>query len=194
MKNIVILGAGGHAHVIADIVLAEGNNVVAFLDDDITQQDCNGLISNYIKYSDCEFIIGIGNNNIREKLSELNLKWHTAIHPSCVISPTVKIGEGTVIMPNSVINARSRIGRHCIINSGAIVEHDNIINDFVHISVGARLGGTVTIGKNTLIGIGTTIKNDISICKDCIIGAGAIVVKNITESGTYIGVPVKKIN
>ena len=193
MKKIVILGAGGHAHVVADIVKAEGNSVVAFLDDNLEQQDCAGPISDYSKYQDCEFIIGIGNNDIREKLSCLNLKWHTAIHPSAIISDSVKIGKGTVVMPNAVINARSFIGKHCIINTGAIIEHDNAIEDYSHISVGANLGGTVSIGKKCWIGIGATIINNIDICDDVFIGAGAAAVSNIKESGTYIGIPAKKI-
>lgn len=191
MKKIVILGAGGHAHVIADIVKAEGNKVVAFLDDDSSQKDCGGPISDYKKYDDCKFIIGIGSADVREKLSKLELKWHTAIHPTAVVSDSAVIGEGTVVMPNAVINARAVIGKHCIINTGSIVEHDNDIGDYSHISVGANLGGTVSIGQKCWIGIGTTIKNNVEICDEATIGAGAVVVTNINKSGTYIGVPAK---
>ena len=193
MKNVVVLGAGGHAHVVADVVRAEGNNMVAFLDDDLSKEDCSGPISNYSKYNDCWFVIGIGNAEVREKLSQLNLKWHTAIHPSAIISPSVVIGEGTVVMPKAVINARTKIGKHCIVNTGAIIEHDNSIGDFSHISVRANLGGTTSIGKRVCIGIGSTIKNNIDICDGTIVGAGAVVVKDIYESGTYVGVPAKKL-
>lgn len=193
MKKIVIFGAGGHAHVVADIIESEGNKVVAFLDDDLNKEDCSGLISEFNKYNDCEFIIGIGNADVREKISKFNLKWHTAIHPSAIISKTAKIGEGTVVMPNAVINARTIIGRHCIINTGTIVEHDNKIDDFTHISVGVNLGGTVSIGKKTWVGIGSTIKNNISISDNVIVGAGAVIVKDINDFGTYIGVPARKI-
>lgn len=192
MKNVVILGAGGHAHVVADVVSAEGNNVVAFLDDDLSQNDSSGPIDDYKKYSNCEFIIGIGDSIARQRLSKLNLQWHTAIHPSAVVSPSATLEEGTVVMPRAVVNARAKIGKHCIVNTGSIVEHDNVIEDFVHISVGAKLGGTVRIGKNTMIGIGSIIKNNISICGDVIIGAGATVVDNIDEKGTYVGTPAKK--
>ena len=192
MKNIVILGAGGHAHVIADIIKAEGNKVIAFLDDDTSQKDCVGQISDYSNYKDCEFVIGIGNTEVREQLARLNLKWHTAIHPTAVISDSVIIGKGTVIMPNAVVNARTIVGKHCIINTGSIVEHDNIIGDFSHISVGANLGGTVSVGKKTWIGIGATIKNNISICENVVIGAGAVVINNIKENGIYIGIPAHK--
>ncbi|MBP5342945.1 acetyltransferase [bacterium] len=191
MKKIVILGAGGHAHVIADIVKAQGNQVVAFLDDNIEQPDCSGPISDYKKYSDAEFAIGIGDADIREGLSMLNLKWHTAIHPSAIVSPFAVIGEGTAVMPNAVINARTIIGKHCIVNTGAIVEHDNVIGDYSHISVGANLGGTVSIGNHCWIGIGSTIKNNCSICDNVVIGAGAVVIKNIEASGVYVGIPCR---
>lgn len=192
MKDIVIFGASGHAHVIADIIKAEGNRVLAFLDDDIDKYDCAGPISNYIKYKNCEFVIGIGNVDAREKLSQLNLKWHTAIHPSAIISDSASIGEGTVIMPNAVVNAGTKIGKHCIINTSAVVEHDNVVGDYCHISVGAKLGGTVVVGKKCWIGIGSTINNNISISELCIVGAGAVVVDCLKESGTYIGVPARK--
>lgn len=187
-KNVVILGASGHGHVIADIVTASGDKVIGFLDDD-SSKDVIGKISDYSNFDNVEFVIGIGNTDVRKKLSKLPLKWYTAIHPSAVVSVSAEIGEGTVVMPNVVINSQSIIGKHCIINTGAIVEHNNEIGDYSHISVGARLGGTVIIGKEVWVGIGSTIRNNNFICDKCIIGAGAVVVKSIVESGTYIGVP-----
>ena len=192
MKRIVIFGAGGHAHVIADIIRAQGDLVIAFLDDDPNQQDCSGPISDYTNYLECEFIIGIGNADIREELSRLPLVWHTAIHPSAVISSSSVVGAGTCVMPQVVINARTIIGKHSIINTGAIVEHDNIIGNYSHVSVGANLGGTVKIGNKCWIGIGAILKNNISVCDGVTLGAGTVVIKNISESGTYIGVPAKR--
>jgi len=189
--KVVILGAGGHGHVIADIIRASGDILVGFLDDDLSKSTL-GKISDCFKYSDAYFIIGIGNNALRKKLSALPVKWYTAIHPSAVISPSAKIREGTCVMPNAVINCDTIIGKQCIINSGAIVEHNNTIGDFTHISVGVKLGGTVTIGNSTLLGIGCTVCNNISICSDCIIGAGSVVVDDITENGKYFGIPAKK--
>lgn len=140
-----------------------------------------------------EFIIAIGDNKKREKISHSpNLKLYTAIHPSAQIGLDVEIQEGTVIMANACINSSAKIGKHCIINTGAIIEHDNIIEDFVHISPNVALGGTVKIGKSTHVGIGSTIKNNITICENCKIGAGAVVVKNILEEGTYVGVPARE--
>lgn len=192
MSKIVIFGAGGHAHVIADIIRAEGHEVIAFLDDESSKEDCSGPISDYQKYLDYQFVIGIGDAKKREKLSRLPLKWHTAIHPSAIISPSVSIGEGTVIMPKAVINARSVIGKHCIINTGSNVEHDCHIGDFSHVSVGVNIGGTVSAGKFVWVGIGSTIINNVSICDNVLIGAGAVVVKSIKEGGIYYGVPAVK--
>lgn len=204
MKSVVIIGAGGHGKVVADIVLKSGDRVLGFLDDNqmsgekIAGIPVLGKIREYIQFRDkAEFIIAIGNANVREQISRImeKVRWYTAIHPTAVISNiNVSIANGSVIMANAVVNACSVIGKHCIINTGAIVEHDNVIADFVHISVGANLAGTVHVGKNTWIGIGASVSNNITICSDCIIGAGAVVVKDITEAGTYIGIPAKRIN
>ena len=193
MKKVVILGASGHGHVIADIITACGDYVEAFLDDDTSIAGVAGPIADYRKFNDCEFIIGIGNQEVRKSISQLNCRWYTAIHPTAVISPQAKIGEGTVAMANAVINARAKVGKHCIINTGAIVEHDNIINDYAHISVGAKLAGTVSVGKGTLVGIGACVVNNHSICDGALIGAGAVVVTDIKEPGTYIGIPARRI-
>lgn len=193
-KDVVILGAGGHAHVVADIVTAMGNSVLAFLDDNVNARDRSGSIRDYKQYDKAEFIIGIGDANAREKLSkELSVQWFTAVHPSAIISKSAKIGAGTVVMPNAVINSNACIGNHCIINSGSVVEHDNEIGDFTHIAVGAKIGGTVTIGEKVWIGIGATVTNNVAICNNCIVGAGAVVIGNIDVCGTYVGVPSRRI-
>lgn len=203
-KKVIIIGAGGHAKVIADIIEKSGDEVVGFLDDN--KENGATVIKNYkviggsnnrfamaITKENVEFVIAIGDNQKRKKISNSpNLKFYTAIHPSAQIGLDVRIEEGTVIMANSCINSSAKIGKHCIINTGAIIEHDNIIEDYVHISPNATLGGTVKIGESTHVGIGSIVKNNITICKNCTIGAGAVVVKNILEEGTYVGVPARE--
>lgn len=204
-KKVVIIGAGGHAKVIADIIEKSGDEIVGFLDDNkeigttiINEYkvigDLNNRFTMAVTKENLEFIIAIGDNKKREEISHSpNLKFYTAIHPSAQIGLDVEIQEGTVIMANACINSSAKIGKHCIINTGAIIEHDNIIEDFVHVSPNVALGGTVKIGKSTHVGIGSTIKNNITICENCKIGAGAVVVKDIEKEGTYIGVPAKGI-
>lgn len=202
-KDVVIIGAGGHAKVIADIVYKSHDNIIGFLDDNQDIQNKTiyldkkviGTTKKIDKYQDKYFIIAIGNNKIRKEIfSSYNLKWYTAIHPNAIIANEVEIGEGSVVMAGAIINPCTQIGRHCIINTKVSIDHDNIIEDYVHISPGATLAGTVHIKEKTWIGAGSTIINNITIKQNNIIGAGSVVIKNIEEeNGTYVGVPVRKI-
>ena len=199
--KVILVGAGGHAKVIADIVLKSGDQLLGFLDDDPTKTfvlgyPVLGRIEEWEKFSkEAKFLLAIGNNHVREALAQrLQVDWYTAIHPSAQIGMDVEIGEGTAVMANAVINPSARIGKHCIVNTAAVVEHDNRIEDFTHISVGAMLGGTVRVGKRNWIGIGAVVKHNISICNDCVVGAGGVVIRAVENAGTYVGVPVKKLN
>lgn len=202
MRDVIIMGTGGHAKVITDIIQRSGDNVLGYLDefavtDTFLGKPVLGKDSDYTKFANAYFIIAIGNSSARERVANLlkKVKWYTAIHPTAVISLIdTNIGEGTVIMANAVVNPCAEIGKHCIINTGAIIEHDVKIDDYVHISVGAKLAGEVCVEKHSWVGIGATVKNGVTICQSSIIGAGAVVVKDILEQGTYIGVPAKKID
>ena len=199
-KKVMIIGAGGHAKVIVDIVIKSGDEVIGFVDDNIEKGTeilgfkVLGKIIEIDKYLDCEFIIGIGDNSIRKQIAEKfpKLKYYTAIHPTVVIGMDVAIQAGTVIMANVVINPCTQIGKHCIINTASVVEHDSNIQNYVHISPNASLGGNVTIGELTHIGIGATVKNNVNICNSIVIGAGAVVVEDMKEEGVYIGIPARK--
>lgn len=195
-KDVIIIGAGGHGKVISDIVRTSGDNFVGFLDDSTEGSNIIGTVSACVELTDNYFIVAIGNNKIRRHIVNQynNLKFYTAIHPNAVVSRSAKIGEGTVVMPGSVINADAIIGKHCIINTCSSIDHDCRIGDFVHAAVGSRLCGTVSVGPETWIGAGATVSNNISICGHCMIGAGAVVIDNIDKSGTYVGVPVRRIN
>ena len=194
MTDVIIIGAGGHGKVVADIVRARGDKILGFLDD--SAQGALGKISDYGKFYCVEFVVAIGDNRARKQIAGMleNVKWYTPIHPTAIISPSAVIGEGTVVMPGAVINADAKVGRHCIINTTAVVEHDCKIGDFCHISVGAKLGGTVRTGEGTMIGIGAAVRNNTEICKWCTVGAGAVVVKPINAAGVYVGVPAGKSN
>lgn len=201
-KDVIIIGAGGHGKVIADIVLRSGDNLLGFLDDNpaLPPQICGipllGGIDAHADYPNACFVIALGNAALRRRVAEQlsHVSWYTAIHPDAVISPLgTAIGDGTVVMANAVVNPCARIGRHCIINTAAVVEHDNRIGDYCHISVGAKLAGTVTVGENVWVGIGAVISNNLSVCDGCMIGAAAAVVRSIKEAGTYAGVPARRI-
>lgn len=201
-KNVIIIGAGGHGKVVADIVLASGDKLLGFLDDgkrkgtEILGIPVLGCVDDFVHYSDAEFVIAVGNAAARKQIAEkLNsASFYTAIHPSAVVSSLdTHIGEGTVVMVNCVVNPCAFIGNHCILNTASVIEHDNVIRDYAHISVGAKLGGNVSVGESTWVGIGAVISNGVSVCSDCMIGAGTVVVQSITEPGTYVGVPARKV-
>ena len=201
MKNVVIIGAGGHAKVITDIVECSGDKVLGFLDgvtsaSTFLGKPILGKDSDFENFMEHYFVVAIGDPNARERIvnSMQGAKWYTAIHPKSIISSIeTSIGEGSVVMANAVINPCAQIGKHCIINTSSVVEHDNQIEDYAHISVGTKLAGGVHIGARTWVGVGACVKNGIHICNDCMIGAGAAVVKNIDFPGTYIGIPAKLI-
>lgn len=199
-ESMILIGGSGHAKVIIDCIRASGSRVVGILDDGIapgtmvSNVPVLGKTADYARYKEYKFLIAIGNNAVRSRIAkEMDVCWATAVHPAAVVSPYAEIGAGTVVMPGAVINAGAVVGEHCIINTGAVVEHDNRLADFVHISPKAALGGTVTVGEGTHIGIGACVCNNIHICERCVIGAGAAVVKDITQSGTYVGVPARRI-
>lgn len=201
MKKVIIVGTGGHAKVVADIVKSSGDTLLGFFDDFSEEKEFLGApilgkLERYVDFPNAYIVIAIGSARAREKIADRmkTAKWYTAIHAKAVISPThVRIGEGTVIMPGAVVNSCAVIGKHCIINTGAIVEHDNKIHDYAHISVGAKLAGAVNIGSCTWVGVGASVSDHVDICADCMIGAGTVVIKDITDAGTYVGTPAKKI-
>lgn len=200
MNRLMIIGAGGHGKVIADIAAKNGYTDICFVDDHAKGLCVGfpvvGTTAELENWNDgaTDFVIGIGNNAVRKKIAQqYDVNWVALIHPSAQRGLQTSVGKGTVVMAGAVINACAAVGEHCIINTGAIVEHDNVIEDFVHISPNAALGGTVRIGALTHVGIGAAVRNNIRICAECTIGAGAVVVKNIDCCGVYAGVPARRI-
>ncbi|MDO4499442.1 MAG: acetyltransferase [Coriobacteriaceae bacterium] len=200
MNRLIIVGASGHGKVVADIAIRNGYKDIVFLDDDDIAE-CAGLpvvgktnSMNSNRWIGDDFVVAIGDARARERIqSEIPGRVVTLIHPDACISARAKIGEGSVVMAGAVINSDSIIGRGCIVNTGATIDHDCSVGDFVHVSVGAHVAGTVRIGDRTWIGIGSIVSNNVDVCCDCVIGAGAVVVSDIASSGTYIGLPAKRL-
>jgi len=195
-KKIAIYGASGHGKVVADIAKANGYDEIIFIDDG--DNDFLSFEKFFKLYKNSLFVaLGIGDNKIRKaiffKLQEKNIKIATLTHPSVTISPSVKIGEGSVVMPGVVINSDAFIGKGVILNTSCVIEHDNFIGDFVHVSPNAALAGNVKIGDLTHIGIGSSVIQNINIGESSIIGAGAAVVNKIPSFSLAVGVPAKVI-
>ena len=195
MKGIYIIGNGGHSKVVRDILESQGNVVIGHYDDTSKGERVMGNLNDI--EGNGLYICAIGDSKIREtcvnRIGISNNSYINAIHPTAWISPSAQIGYGCMIGPFACVQADSKIGNHVIINTGSIVEHDCIIDNYCHISPHSTLCGGVKIGERVFIGAGATVIPKICIVDDVCIGAGATVIKNISEIGTYVGTPCRKI-
>ena len=197
-----ILGAGGHARSIYDII--KKKKIIYFFDKDKTLfmagkkrfkvQNESELLNIY-KKKISKIIVAIGNNKIREKkfliLKKLKYKLATLIHPKSYCAYGSNIGEGTVVMQGSLINTNSQVGKNCIINSHASIDHDCSIKNHTHICPGVIIGGNVKIGKSCWIGIGSKIIENCIIGDNVYVAAGAVVTKNLKSNSFVKGVPAR---
>lgn len=194
-KSIYIYGASGHGLVVADIAKSCGYEEIIFLDDD--KNKGYKAFDDIKENKNFHIAFGIGNNQIRarlyNKVKNYSFYLPILIHPSSIISPSVKIEEGTVVMPNVVVNSNAFIGKAVILNSSCVIEHESTIEDFVHISPKVAIAGDVKIGEYTHIGIGSNVIQCLKVGKNCIIGAGSVVVKNIRDFKKAYGNPCKEI-
>ncbi len=208
-SEIIVIGAGAQARVVFDILSASGKaaDVTAFVDlenrGELTGQTVHGCrviegidaFCEYARSHPVTVYLGHGNNSRRKDvfpiLESLSVDIATAVHPSAIISPDVKVGPGTVISAGVIIITGAEIGKGCIINTAATVDHDCRVGDFSQIAPGANLAGRVTIGQETFIGIGACVIQNVSIGDGSVVGAGAAVVREVPARCLVIGVPAR---
>lgn len=167
MKKVVIVGAGGHAQVLADLIgSVEGLALLGFLDDQIepgtaisSYGSVLGTVASLADYSDSSVVLGIGNNAVRSQLvaAHPNINWLTLIHPRAVVSASARIGEGSVVLPGAIVAANATIGKHTIVNAQVVVDHDARVGDYCHLKIGSLVGSNSTIGNHQLVEIGQVI-------------------------------------
>ncbi|GGG53358.1 acetyltransferase [Epilithonimonas arachidiradicis] len=197
IKNINILGAGGHAKVVIEIAeeLDYKINEIYDQNPEVSKILDYNVSNNLETLTEKENVFfALGNNFNRKSSSQ---KYHFAnfnlVHPSAIISTRTKIGVGNVIMAGVVINSSVKIGSHCIINTSACIDHDCEIEDFVHISPNVALAGNVKIKEGAQVGIGASVKQNITIGSWSVIGAGAVVINDVPENVVVVGNPAKII-
>ncbi len=194
MDKICLFGASGHGKVIKESVESEGNQVVAFLDDNPKTEELLGVpvfkTEKAINFLLEKFIVSIGDNKIRKKICEnIKVKFGKTIHASAIISVSSSIDVGTAVMAGAIINACTKIGKHCIVNTKSVIEHDCVIENYVHISPNATVTGNTHIGEGTHIGAGATVIPNVKIGKWVTVGAGAVIIKDIPDYAIVVGNP-----
>jgi sugar O-acyltransferase (sialic acid O-acetyltransferase NeuD family) len=203
--RIAIIGAGGHAKVIADAILAaECDQVFGFFDDDpslwqgsILGFPVLGPVNHWQNHSIDALVIGIGDNVARKKLFDqfksAGAKLVTIIHPRATLGRNVVLGEGTVVFANIVINSDTQIGPDSILNTACTVDHDCVVGAHSHLAPGVNIAGEVRIGEGVFAGTGAKIIPRVSIGDWATIGAGTVVVRDIKAAAKVIGIPAKTI-
>ena len=208
MQQYLLIGSGGHAIMIKSL-LEKNDFIKGYIDIKITTQLPNvaylGNDLNALELLERDIslipVFGIGLiKNIEQRANIIKLyedycaRFTPIKSASSFVDKSVKIDYGTVIGNGAVVNNGVKIGKFSIINSGAIIEHDVKIGDNVHVAPGSVICGDVSIFDNVMIGAGSVINEGISISDHVIIGSGSVVNINISESGIYVGSPIRKIN
>lgn len=204
-KKIILVGYSGHGFVVADTAIENNLNVIGYTEKYVSETNPFSLEylgdESSLEFKgwdlDVDFILGLGDNLLREKIYNFILNKGKKVislkNSSSIISRFAVIGEGVFINRNVTINAFATIGNNVILNSGCIIEHECVIQENVHIAPGAVLSGNVIVGAGTFIGANAVVKQGVTIGKNVIVGAGTVVINDIPNGKKVVGNPNKFI-
>lgn len=201
--DIILVGAGGHAHACIDVIEQQNKFRIAGLIGSqeemhsrhfgysviATDNDLPELIKEYQ-----HVLIAVGqikspDSRIRlyQKVIEFGFNLPVIISPSAYVSQHSVVAAGSIVMHGAVINAGVRVGNNCIINTRALLEHDAIVDDHSHLSTGAILNGNVHVGSGSFVGSGSIVKEGVSLGKGCVVGMGVAVRHNLGDYVQFVG-------
>lgn len=203
MKKVIIIGAGGHAAELRDYInhfnkLSEEQIIVeGFLDDSKANYEHYnynepflGTIVDHKVRSDVKYLMGIANikyrRSIVEKFLQAGATFTGLIHPTALISPSAKIGEGVVISHNASVGPKVKLGNYNILNSRCTIGHDSVIGAYNFISPQVAISGNTTIGDENMIGTNSCTIPGVKIGNKNIIAAGMVIYKPVGDNETVI--------
>lgn len=208
--NILLFGAGGHARVVLDTLLAEDRvHVVGIVDNQLPPGAT--VMGTPVLGNDADlthladehriggFVVGIGDNWRRAQLTQQIRQrfphWQPVctVHPSAWVSPFARLGPGTVILPGAIVNAGAEIGDGCILNTQCSVDHDCRLAEFVSLAPHACLGGNVCVGAYSAVCLGAKVLHGRRIGSATVVGAGAVVVEDLPDQVVAYGVPARVV-
>ena len=186
MQRILIIGAGGQAAIVADILEAAGTPAVGMV-------ELFGDALPDIPHD--AVVVAIGDNRLRRvmtgRLVAKGERLATAIHPFSSIARSATIGEGSMISAGAIVLPRATVGRGVLLNTKASVDHDSVVGDFAHVSAGGTVGAKCRIGEEVLIALGASVISGITIGARTTLGAGAVAVRDLPEDAVAWGVPAR---
>lgn len=207
---VIIIGAGGHARVVADALLACGTQVLGFTEADPSRHGrvffglpVLGDDRALTLYNPNEVVLangigGVGRRMhehdrriVQQRLAESGWQFATVVHPSGIVSPRAQIGTGVQVFAAGVIQVGARIGEGCIVNTSAVAEHDVVLGAFTHVAPRAVVCGDVSIGADSHIGAGSVVRQGLRLGPGTVVGAGAVVVKDSAGACVLVGVPAR---
>lgn len=210
MKDLVIVGTGGVGKETALIVedineISQEWNLLGFIDDnkELIGKEINGykvlgdreFLNNFDK--EVYVVIAIADYCIKEELvkylTNKNIQYETLIHPSVKINRTISIGKGCIIYQNVIMTVNINIGNHVIISPKCGIGHDSLIEDYVTVLWNVNISGSERIRQGVTLGSGCTIIQGLEIGRGSFVGAGAVVIRDIDESKTAVGVPTRYV-
>jgi sugar O-acyltransferase (sialic acid O-acetyltransferase NeuD family) len=204
MKNIVLIGTGGHAASCIDVIESEGRFRIVGLvgmESELHQRLCgyeviatDDALRDLAREYRCA-LITVGHIKTCEtrlrlyrQACEAGFEMPVIVSPHSRISSHASVGPGSIVMYGAMVNANARVGSNCIINSLALIEHDVVVGDHCHISTGVILNGNVRVGETSFIGSGTVTKHNISIGAACLVGMTSVIRHNLPDRTSYWGV------
>lgn len=199
--DLHVIGAGGHAKVIVELAHAAGRNIAGIYDDQFEEHPgvldytVTGPIASFPDTPDVHAIIAVGSNCFRQVIDRRlqHVTWATLVHPFSWVSPSARLGPGTVVMAGVVVQAQATLGRHVIANTGCSIGHDCAVGDYVHLAPGSRLTGGVHLGEGSFLGTEASAIPGVTVGEWSIVGAGAVVSRSLPANITAVGTPAKVI-